>query len=287
MTIAHQYKQTASGYGIFNQKIKELFAHVRLLLWIVLCIFLIFGSNHFQSAFQPIRTLLLRVASPFFELAQMPAKMIALTHHEILHFYSLKKDLHLFDEQKKTLENLALENIKLQDENRELSRLLKKTPENWGKDFITARIIGNPSGSFAKSILINAGTFDGVTKNDVAVCEFGIVGIVVEANRKTSRVLLVNDINARVAVRLPHTEIQAIASGSGSDFLNLDYLTTPQIISEGAPIYTSGYGNIFPPGIFVGYAHHHENNVVINLPKDYTRLQFVKILLLSSNQENE
>ena len=60
--------------------------------------------------------------------------------------------------------------------------------------FITARVIGDAGGAFVRTVLLNAGTDDGVRVGQAAVNAEGLVGRVVEAGRRSARILLLTEI---------------------------------------------------------------------------------------------
>ena len=66
--------------------------------------------------------------------------------------------------------------------------------------FITARVIGDAGGAFVRTVLLNAGTDDGVRVGQAAVNAEGLVGRVVEAGRRRTGILLLPDRNSRIPV---------------------------------------------------------------------------------------
>ena len=65
-------------------------------------------------------------------------------------------------------------------ENTALRKLAHATPDS-NLRFVSARVIGDPGGAFARSVLVNAGARDGVAKGQAAITSDGLAGRVAEA----------------------------------------------------------------------------------------------------------
>jgi rod shape-determining protein MreC len=118
--------------------------------------------------------------------------------------------------------------------------------------FITARVVGDQGGAFARSVLVNAGSRDGVAKGQVAVTAEGVAGRVAEVGLRSSRVLLLTDINSRVPVLVGSARDRAIMAGDNTGRPRLLYLAAGTEIRPGDRVVTSGHGGVFPPGLPVG-----------------------------------
>ena len=81
-----------------------------------------------------------------------------------------------------------------------------------------------------------------------------MVGRVVEVNYKTSRVLLLSDLNSNVPVTIAPQNIQAIITGTGKNYGEIKYIKEgiSNLILEDSIVYTSGTGAIFKSGIPIG-----------------------------------
>lgn len=68
--------------------------------------------------------------------------------------------------------------------------------------FVTARLIADAGGVYAKPVLPSVGPNHGVRKNEIAVDERGLIGRISEVGARTVRVLLITDLNSRIPVIL-------------------------------------------------------------------------------------
>ena len=118
--------------------------------------------------------------------------------------------------------------------------------------FITARVIGDAGGAFVRTVLLNAGTDNGVRVGQAAVNAEGLVGRVVEAGRRSARILLLTDLNSRIPVVVELTRVPAILAGDNSDHPRLAFTPVNALFEPGERIVTSGHGGMLPPGLPVG-----------------------------------
>jgi len=138
--------------------------------------------------------------------------------------------------------------LQLGRENERLRQILK-VPKREVPPAATARVIGVGGGTFERSVLVGAGSSDGVSRGFPVVDENGLVGRILHVGRWTSRVLLVTDLNSRIPVRVERSGALAIAEGQNEGFLQLQFLPREAKVQVGDRILTSGHGGIFPPDL--------------------------------------
>lgn len=168
--------------------------------------------------------------------------------------------------------------LRLEAENASLRNLLKVTPEP-SSNFITARVIGAPGGSFLRTLVVTAGRREGVRKGQAALAGAGFIGRVIEVGEWSSRILLLTDINARVPVLLEGTRQRAVLAGDNSDQPRLLYLPPEAPVQIGERVVTSGHGGLFPPGLAVGVVSAVGERGVRVLPNvDLARVEHVRLV---------
>jgi rod shape-determining protein MreC len=166
----------------------------------------------------------------------------------------------------------------LDHENRELRRLLH-VPGDPPLGFVTARVVANAGGPFMHSVLVLAGTSDGVAKGQPAVTTEGLIGRVSEIGAQAARVLLLTDMNSHVPVLIERTRERAIAAGDNSGFLRLLFVSPTAQPQVGDRLVTSGQGGVFPPGLPVGVVVGLRDGLPLVQPfADGMRLEFVRIV---------
>ena len=185
-------------------------------------------------------------------------------------------------------DRLVADNIKLQQwyqsaialetENRTLRNLLNvKTPPE--QSAITVRVLSDTGSRFVKTLLIDAGTGEGLQKNQSVLTQDGLLGRVIEPGRTISRVLLLTDINSRIPVMIAQTNQHAIMVGDNSATPFLDYLSEDTKIDAGATVITSGRTGMFPYGLAIGTVMIDDKGAYkVKLFADAARLMYVIVL---------
>jgi rod shape-determining protein MreC len=139
--------------------------------------------------------------------------------------------------------------------------------------------VADSGGAFAQSILIAAGSRDGVAKGQAAMTSEGLVGRVTQAGYRSARVLLITDINSRIPVRVGEAGDRAILAGDNSSRPKLIYLGVKSAVAPGDRIVTSGDAGAFPPGLPVGrVVATDDSTAVIETFVSRERLQYVEVL---------
>ena len=103
----------------------------------------------------------------------------------------------------------------------------------------------------------------------------------IEVNYKTSRVLLLSDLNSNVPVTIAPQNIQAIVTGSGLDNGQIKYIKSgfsDQLVDDSI-VYTSGTGAIFKSGVPIGklqsFGESSVNEYQVEFYSDFSQLKYV------------
>ena len=79
-----------------------------------------------------------------------------------------------------------------------------------------------------------------------------MIGRVIEAGKRSARVLLVTDINSQIPIYFEKSKHKAIVIGKNSDLLEIKYLKSRVKLFDRERIITSGEGGLLPRGLAVG-----------------------------------
>ena len=166
-----------------------------------------------------------------------------------------------------------------QYENKELKELINDYVSSSNK--ILAKIIVDHNSPFLKSIIINKGSKDSIKIGTNIYDQSYLVGKVIEVNYKTSRVLLLSDLNSNVPVTIAPQNIQAIITGTGNNYGQIKYIKDgfSEEFTDQSIIYTSGTGAIFKSGIPIGKVGNIEDNYSnkfnVEFFSDFSQLKYV------------
>lgn len=160
------------------------------------------------------------------------------------------------------------ENLRLREENNSLRRwqdiaftleqrvaryesLLNAVP-NPELPSVTARVIGQSSQPFTKTVILDAGSSQNVRKGQAVLDDRGLLGRIFVAGENTSWVLLLTDLNSRIPVVIRPSNRRAILSGSSSVSPSLQLDSGDAQVHSGDRIYSTGDGGIIPPDLPIG-----------------------------------
>lgn len=167
---------------------------------------------------------------------------------------------------------------RLEAENAALRDLVKLAPDPQ-THFIAARVVSNSTSTFAQSIVVNAGSSDGVKKANVVVSSEGLVGRVVAVSPRAAMIMLITDLNSRVPVLVGESRARAVLAGDNSEYPRLIHVITETEIKPGDQIATSGMAGGFPPGLPIGVVAEVDGTSITVRPNmDRSRLEFVRVV---------
>ena len=121
--------------------------------------------------------------------------------------------------------------------------------------FVTARVVNDAGGVYARAVLLSVGPGHSVAKGQVALDERGLVGRVTEVGARTARVLLITDLNSRIPVTLENSRGRAILVGTNGLRPRLQYWPEESPPEEGERVVTSAVAGAFPANLPVGTVH--------------------------------
>jgi rod shape-determining protein MreC len=165
----------------------------------------------------------------------------------------------------------------LDAENAELKRNLHWIPDP-KLSFVTARVVADAGGVYARSVLLSIGPNSDVRKGQIALDANGLVGRVTEVGARSARVLLITDMNSRNPVMLEKTRARAILAGMNSPNPRLLYLQDSAKPEEGEHVVTSAEADAFPSGLPIGTVHYAgAGKLEVTPAANLDRLEIVRI----------
>ncbi len=136
----------------------------------------------------------------------------------------------------------------LETENARLRALLDARPQARDRARV-AEILSVDANPYSHSLVIDAGTQDGVTDGQALIDADGVVGQVIKAGLMTSQAMLISDTDHALPVEVNRNGLSTIVVGSGTiDRLELPFVVNNADIRVGDLLVTSGLGGAFPAG---------------------------------------
>jgi len=262
-----------------------------LLTLVFISIFIILLSS---LDFRAVRYLKIAISEIVYRssfVVSIPENLIKNTFINITDYTTFFRD---YKKNKTELENLKSNYVSseiIQYENKELKELINDYVSSSNK--LLAKIIVDHDSPFLKSIIINKGSKDNIKIGTNIYDQAYLVGRVIEVNYKTSRVLLLSDLNSNIPVTIAPQNFQAIVTGTGDNFGQIKYIKSGQTdeLTEESIVYTSGTGAIFKSGIPIGKLKPFQNNSStgynVEFYSDFSQLKYVFAEIVSKQEVSQ
>tara|TARA_B100000530_G_scaffold317796_1_gene249103 strand:- start:718 stop:1929 length:1212 start_codon:yes stop_codon:yes gene_type:complete len=277
--------------ALLKRETKQKFS---LLSLIILSVIILILSNYNFKVVNIIKSGVSEIVYRTSYAVSVPEKVLDISIQGAGKFISQKSKI---NELKEELEDYRSKEISLnilKFENKNLKELLD--------DYLLldnlsyAKIIIDTKSPYLKSFIINKGTKDGVEKGMVVLDKNFLVGKIIEVNFSTSRVLLLSDINSNIPISIEPGNLQAIATGLGNDFGQVNFLKKIHYnkIKDGSFIYSSGTGGLIKSGIPIGKVIDFEDKekesdmIKIEFFSDFSQLKYVSVVsFVKKNLNNQ
>jgi rod shape-determining protein MreC len=166
--------------------------------------------------------------------------------------------------------------------------------QSWASmDKVTAEVISDVPSNYRWAVRIDKGRADGIRRDQAVIDPSGLVGKIIQVERRSSVVLLLIDPTAAARARIAESRDQGIIRGrGGNEPLSLELIGPEATVDVGSSVITAGYDlGIFPPGIPIGTVTRVggegpgiEQEIEVEPLVDFTALDFVQVLLESGRR---
>ena len=258
--------------AFLKKNVKQKFS---LLTLVFLSIFIIILSGVNFTPIKKIKVFINEIVYRSSFIVSTPENLIKNSYLKIKEYSNFYSD---YGYNKIELKELKSENISseiVKSENKELKELIEDYTIT--KDKILAKVIVDHQSPFLKTVIINKGTADKIKIGTNIYDRSYLVGRVIEVNYKSSRVLLLSDLNSNIPISITPGNIQAIITGNGKNLGEIKYTKDNLIenIEDKSIAYTSGTGQIFKSGIPVGKFSIIDKKILVNFFSDFTQLKYI------------
>ena len=165
-----------------------------------------------------------------------------------------------------------------------------------GTDWQTkpAAVIGSGASPEFRTMTIDKGTQDGLAENMAVIAPTGVVGRIITASARASKLQLLIDASAGAGVIVERSRVNGVVAGIGTtdelDFraglIQLDYIPSTADVKVGDRVVTSGTDGIYPKGFAVGEIQSVEREagalrIKVRPAVDFAALEAVLVVLNS------
>ena len=254
---------------------KETKQKFSLLTLLFVSILIIVSSNLNFKIIKDLKSIINEAVYRSSFIVSVPENLIKNYYLKINEYSNFYEEYLRIKEESKNFETKEILNEIIINENEELKKLIEDF--TFTKNKILAKVIVDHDSPFSKTIIINKGSKDGLKIGTNIFDRNYLIGRVIETNFKTSRVLLLSDLNSNVPISIVPGDIQAIVVGDGIDSGKIKYIKDNLIeeIQDQSIGYTSGTGALFRSGAPVGRVSFNQNEFFVNFYSDFSQLKYV------------
>lgn len=170
-----------------------------------------------------------------------------------------------------TISGLVDENENLLQENMQLKLLNVQFKEAWieneryremlnfekttNLEIIPAKVLNQGVTPIYNSLLLNGGIDKGIETYNAVITSDGVVGKTISVGETSTIVHMINDVNFRMGVRLQNSRHTGILEPMTDQMGLIKEIPKTIKISLDEQVLTSGFSDIFPKGLPVGYVY--------------------------------
>jgi rod shape-determining protein MreC len=117
---------------------------------------------------------------------------------------------------------------------------------------IAAEVIGKDPSQWYKTLIIDKGLSEGISKGLPVIVPEGVVGQVIDVSDHYAKVLLIIDSNSAVDALVQQTRAHGIIKGDSEGRCLLNYVSRKEIVNIGDAVVSSGLDGVFAKGLLIG-----------------------------------
>lgn len=230
------------------------------------------------------------IATPIESVSSRMVAAISSVTHIVQISLKNRIEWEALESQNATLQKKSIHYDEVVAENKRLKELLDFRDSHPSYQLVAAAVISRDYGTWSNTMMINVGSRHGITKNMPVVTPKGIVGVVVDVYRDSSRVQLLTDPRTSIGaiVQRAESRVSSVVRGNGNiptepQFVNI---AKDADILVGDTLVTSGFSSIYPKGIPIGTIvsiHQRDSDfvkyAVIRPAVDFSRLEEVFVIV--------
>ena len=225
------------------------------------------------------------------------SKFVHASAGTVSYFYKQKNNLTKYLDLNEVNQQLAAENARLREENREVKTLLNNInsdsslavlnnlPANYL--YIPAQVINSSIHRPTNTITINKGSIQGIEKDMAVIGPNGLIGVVTHVSNHYASVLPAINQLFTASVKNKRTQHFGLLKWNAQSwqYSQIKDIAKHAKIKQGDSIVTRGSSTIFPPDIMVGVIDTHYvtpgsnyHHIKVKLNTDFSKLRHVYVI---------
>jgi rod shape-determining protein MreC len=245
------YDQSSkNGLSIYYY-IHSFFKKIEFIFLLVACLVFIGLSKGNKEFNDKISLFFVELSLPVSNAITLPFGAGSEAFSYVENLATARKENILLRAENEKLKAIYIKALNISQENEELQELLQFISTKSIK-YKAVRLITKVNQSYGNSIIINAGSSQGIGENNIITGKRSIVGRVIQVGENVSRVLTITDENSKIPVITSNSRARGILAGNNNKTMTIEYLDKDHQIEVGDMVFTSGDGEYLPPGLLAG-----------------------------------
>lgn len=276
-----RHERYSYSYGS-GGSMKSLKGWLVIVVLVIIAIALLIMTRAHRPFVEHFRTTVDELTAPLLDAVGTPVRGL---HHllenktQLFAAYEENKQLR---EENDTLRRWQAVAQSLKAENESLRALTGYKPvENI--EYVTAHVIAQSPDAYSGTLMIDAGSAQGLVELQPVIDAYGLVGRIVEVSERTAHVQLLTDGTSRIPVISGNTRQHAILAGTGDELLRMTFVGGDSAqIQLGEPVMTTSEGGLIPDSVMVGTVFRRDANGLLVKPlrplgaSEYVRIMMAK-----------
>lgn len=218
---------------------------------LLVCLLILFVSTVGNKEFGPTHKIILELVAPLQSMTSGTSRYIRNRWQDYTSLWNVLEENKQLKAELQEYKKTNLEYREAVATNIQLRNLLQ-FKKSLSPPTLTTTIIGRDPSPWARIVIIDRGSRDGVEKGMPVVSAAGIVGQILDTTLDYSKVILATDPNSAIDVLVQKSRVRGIIKGDAKSNFRMHYVFKNSDISENDQIITSELGGVFPKGLPVG-----------------------------------
>lgn len=228
-----------------------------LLIIIAVLLAILLGIGTSVLGYDPISGILNTLGTPFRAISTAVTNWVEEQYDRAFRYDQLIAENEALRQRVAELEEAARSGEDAVREAEQLRDLLGLSNERPELVYVDASVTRRSSDNWSSDLTLNKGTRSGVAVNDCVIDQYGsVVGVVTEVGLNWSLVTTILDPDSELGGRIARIDDNVILEGDFTlmqeGHLKLSYLPADSRLVSGDQVTTSGIGELYPEGLFVG-----------------------------------
>ncbi|MSP33500.1 MAG: rod shape-determining protein MreC [Rickettsiales bacterium] len=256
----------------------QLFKRIELIFFIALSLVFLVTSKAHKNITDDVSFAFVGVSLPIVKFAAFPFNTIINLLINFQELIDAKKENISLKEENNKMRTLYVKAINVNNENQELKNLLQFiVPKS--AHFVVAKISGRSHGLFNQNLFIDSGTNHDIAEGSIVTGAIGMIGRIVDITENKSRLMLVTDPSSRIPVIASKARARGVLIGTNNNLMEILYLSKHHQIKVNDMIFTSGDGDLLPPGILIGVVRKVDGSYVgVEMIEDINNADIVTVM---------